>query len=104
MQKIYGNTQGIKTTQIKQLQKLYEQRQPGDRLTTPEFASHLAAISTQIHQPICCYINRRGQVIRVVVRTSNQTQITPEELPRRSQENLSGIHCVATQLSVVIWK
>lgn len=99
MQKIYGNTQGIKTSQIKQLQKLYEQRLPGDRLTTPEFASHLAAISNQIHQPICCYINRRGQVIRVAVGTPSQTQIPSEELPRRSQENLSGIHCVATQLS-----
>lgn len=57
MQKIYGNIQGLKTAQIKQLQRLYEQRQPGDRLTTPEFAQVLAAISTEIHQLICCYIN-----------------------------------------------
>ena len=97
MQKIYGNIQGLKTAQIKQLQRLYEQRQPGDRLTTPEFAQVLAAISTEIHQLICCYINRRGQVIRVAVGTPNQTQIPSEELPRHSTERLSGIHCVATQ-------
>jgi len=97
MQKIYGNIQGVKTTQVKQLQKLYEQRQPGDRLTTPEFAQALAAISTEIHQPLCCYINRRGQVIRVAVGTPNQTQIPSKELPRHSTERLSGIHCVATQ-------
>ncbi|MDZ8107554.1 MAG: GTPase HflX [Nostoc sp. DedQUE12a] len=97
MQNIYGNLQGIKASQIKQLQKLYEQRQPGDRLITPEFAQALAKISTDIHHPICCYINRRGEVIRIAVGTPNQTQIPTEELPRRSAERLSGIRCVATQ-------
>ncbi|BAY78122.1 GTP-binding protein HSR1-related protein [Nostoc linckia NIES-25] len=97
MQNIYGNIQGIKASQIKQLQRLYEQRQPGDRLITPEFAQALAKISTDIHHPICCYINRRGEVIRIAVGTPNQTQIPPEELPRRSAERLSGIRCVATQ-------
>ncbi|MBW4452327.1 MAG: GTPase HflX [Nostoc indistinguendum CM1-VF10] len=98
MQKIYGNTHGIKASQIKQLQRLYEQNQPSDRLVTPEFAQALAVISKEIHHPICCYINRRGQVIRIAVGTPNQTQIPPEELPRRSAERLSGIRCVATQL------
>ncbi|MEA5623764.1 GTPase HflX [Nostoc sp. UHCC 0251] len=97
MQKIYGNTQGIKASQIKQLQRLYEENQPADRLITPEFAQALTAISKEIHHPVCCYINRRGQVIRIAVGTPNQTQIPPEELPRRSAERLSGIRCVATQ-------
>ncbi|MDZ8035218.1 GTPase HflX [Nostoc sp. DedSLP04] len=98
MQKIYGNVQGIKASQIKRLQELYEQNQPADRFLTPEFAQALATISQQIHHPICCYINRRGQVIRIAVGTPSQTQIPPEELPRRSAERLSGIRCVATQL------
>lgn len=97
MQNIYGNIQGIKTSQIKQLQQLYEQRQPGDRLITPEFAQALATISQKIHHPICCYINRRGQVIRIAVGTPSQTQIPPEELARRSAERLSGIRCITTQ-------
>lgn len=77
MQNIYGNIQGIKASQIKRLQELYEQRQPGDRFITPEFAQALARMSTDIHHPICCYINRRGQVIRIAVGTPNQTQIPP---------------------------
>jgi len=97
METIYGNIQGLKSSYIKQLQRLYEQRQPSDRLTTPEFAQTLAAISTEIHQPVCSYINRRGQVIRVAVGTPSQTQIPPQQLPRHSAERLSGIHCVATQ-------
>ncbi|MBC1220225.1 GTPase HflX [Nostoc sp. UCD121] len=98
MQKVYGNVQGIKASQIKRLQELYEQNQPSDRFITPEFAQAIATISQQIHHPICCYLNRRGQVIRVAVGTPSQTQIPPEELPRRSAERLSGIRCVATQV------
>ena len=77
---------------------MYHQRLPGDRLTTPEFAQRLAAISTDIAQPVCTYINRRGQVIRVGVGTPRQTQIPPLELPRYGAERLSGIRCLATQL------
>jgi GTP-binding protein HflX len=95
---IYGNLQGLKSSHLKQLQRLYEQRQPGDRLTTPEFAEQLAAISTEIHHPVCAYINRRGQVVRIAVGTPQQTQIPPQELPRHGAQRLSGIRCVATQL------
>jgi GTP-binding protein HflX len=102
METIYGNLQGLKSSHIKQLQQLYDLRQPGDRLTTPEFAQRLAAISTEIHQPVCSYINRRGQVIRVAVGTPAQTQIPPLELPRHGALRLSGIHCLATQLKAEI--
>ncbi|MBD2448446.1 GTPase HflX [Nostoc sp. FACHB-152] len=98
MQKIYGNTQGIRNSHLKQLQHLYEEQQPGDRFITPEFAQTLAAITTAIHQPICCYINRRGEVIRVAIGTPNKTQIPSEELPRHSAERLSRIRCITTQL------
>lgn len=80
------------------MERLYHQRIPGDRITTPEFSQRLAAISTEINQPVCAYINRRGQVIRVGVGTPRQTQIPPLELPRYGAERLSGIRCLATQL------
>lgn len=95
---IYGNLQGLKPSQLKQLQRLYHQRLPGDRLTTAEFAQRLAEIGTEINQPLCSYINRRGHVIRVGVGTPRQTQIPPLELPRYGAERLCGIRCIATQL------
>ncbi|MDC0835003.1 GTPase HflX [Geitlerinema sp. CS-897] len=95
---VYGQLQGLKPSQLKQLQRLYHQRLPGDCLTTPEFAQRLAAISTDLSKPVCAYINRRGQVIRVGVGTPRQTQIPPLELPRYGASRLSGIRCVATQL------
>jgi GTPase len=77
---------------------LYQQRVPGDRLTTREFAQRLAAISTELGEPLCTYLNRRGQVIRVGVGSPRQTQIPPLELPRYGASRLSGIRCLATQL------
>lgn len=104
MAEIYGNLQGLKSSQIKQLQKLYDhppsKEEPEslrDRLITPGYAQQLATLSHEIHQPICSYINRRGQVVRVGVGTPAQTQLSPEELPRQSSERLSGIRCLAVQ-------
>ena len=95
---VFGNLQGLKTNQVKQIQRLYQQRLQGDRFTTSEFAQRLAAISTEINQPVSAYINRRGQVIRVGVGTPRQTQIPPLELPRYGAERLSGIRCLTTSL------
>jgi GTPase len=92
--------QGLKPNQIKQLRRLYQERLPIDRLTTPEFSQKLAAISSEIKSPISAYINRRGHIIRVGVGTPSQTQIPPLELPRYGAERLSGIRCVTTQLKV----
>jgi GTP-binding protein HflX len=97
MEKVYGNIQGLKSSQIEQLKRLYDQRQAGGALTS-EFATSLAAISTEIHQPVSSYINRRGQVVRVAVGTPAQTQIPAQELPRQGAFRLSGIRCVTTQL------
>lgn len=82
------------------MQKLYQLRLPSDRIVTPEFAQRVAAISTELGQPVCVYLNRRGQVIRVGVGTPRQTRIPPLELPRYGAERLSGIRCIATQLKV----
>ncbi len=68
-----------------------------DAITTSEFAQRLAAISTEIKDSVCVYINRRGQVIRVGVGSPRQTQIPAMELPRYGEGRLSGIRCLTTQ-------
>ncbi|MGG6265074.1 GTPase HflX [Leptolyngbya sp. AN03gr2] len=97
MATVYGHLQGIRSTHIKQIEKLYETRLPGDSFITLEFAEKLASLSQTIHQPICCYINRRGQILRVGVGTPMQTRLPESELPRRSRDRLSGIRCIVAQ-------
>ncbi|MEO0431136.1 MAG: GTPase HflX [Cyanobacteria bacterium J06656_5] len=100
METIHGELKGLKPSQLKQLRRLYHQRIPGSQITNREFAQRLAAISTDINQPVCAYIDRRGHVIRVGVGSPRQTQIPTLELPRYGAERLSGIRCVATQLKL----
>ncbi|MEM9807112.1 MAG: GTPase HflX [Cyanobacteria bacterium P01_D01_bin.56] len=95
---IHGELKGLKPSQLKQLRRLYHQRIPGSQITNREFAQRLAAISTDINQAVCAYIDRRGHVIRVGVGSPRQTQIPALELPRYGAERLSGIRCIATQL------
>lgn len=95
---IYGNLQGLKPSQLKQLQKLYHQRISGDRISTVDLAERIANLSTELKQPLSVYLNRRGQVIRVGVGTPRQTQIPPLELPRYGELRLSGIRCLSTSL------
>jgi GTPase len=90
--------QGLKSSQLKQIQRLYRQRLPLECFTTPEFAQRLATISVDIKQPVCAFINRRGQVIRVGLGTPNQTKIPLLELPRYGDERLSGLRCICTNL------
>jgi len=63
-----------------------------------EFAQRLAGISAEIEQPLCCFVNRRGQVIRVGLGTPNQAKIPPLELPRYGEERLCGLRCIGTTL------
>jgi GTP-binding protein HflX len=94
---IFGHLQGLKPSQLKQIRRVYAQRLPADSLLTVEFAERIGAISTDIGQPICVYLNRRGQVIRVGVGTPRQTQIPLLDLPRYGDGRLCGIRCVTTQ-------
>ncbi|HAE06511.1 GTPase HflX [Richelia intracellularis] len=98
METIFGNLQGLKSNQLKQLQRLYHQRVPYKRIITHEFAQRLAAISANINQIVCVYLNRRGQVIRVGVGSLKQTQIPLQELPRYGAGRLSGIRCITTHM------
>ncbi len=100
IEKIYGELKGLKSSQLKDLKRIYHQRLPIDCVTTPEFAQRLAAISTEINQAVCAYVDRRGHVIRVGVGSPHKTQIPVLELPRYGAERLCGIRCIATQLKI----
>ncbi len=97
---LHGKTTGLKPFQIKQLQRLYQQRLPQDALITPEFAQRLAAIGqTLAPVPVSVYVNRRGQVIRVALGALLENRISPLDLPRQGAERLSGLRCITTQNS-----
>lgn len=96
METVHGNTQGIKSSYIKQLEQLYQQQQPDNRFASSEFSLRLANLSAEMDQPLCAYVNREGQIVRVAVGTPAQTQLSPSDLPE-DDSGLSGIRCIAAQ-------
>lgn len=55
-------------------------------------------ISSDINRPICAFVNRRGQVIRVSIGTPHHGKIPLIELPRYGEERLCGLRCIAASL------
>ncbi|MEO0853671.1 MAG: GTPase HflX, partial [Cyanobacteria bacterium J06648_11] len=95
---VYGHLKGLKSYQLKQLQRLYQRRLPQDELLSVDFAQRVGAIAHDIRPlPVNVYLNRRGQVIRVAVGNVLDTQIPLLELPRQGAERLSGLRCITTQ-------
>jgi 50S ribosomal subunit-associated GTPase HflX len=103
MATVYGNLQGLKTSQIKQLERLYEEVLPGDCFITSEFAEQVTALSQAIHQSICCYINRRGQAMSrlgagIGTRGLGETKLETER--RTIQRRIAQLRQEVNQLQV----
>ncbi|MGQ9864844.1 MAG: GTPase HflX [Pseudanabaenaceae cyanobacterium] len=95
---VFGAVTGLKPSQLRSLQRLYRARLPQACAVTPEFGQRLAALATEIEQPLCVFVNRRGQVVRVGLGTPDRARIPPLELPRYGEARLCGLRCVAVGL------
>jgi GTP-binding protein HflX len=93
---ISGNTQGLKASQIKALERLGTRKVNPAYLVTPEFARALTEISHDIQRQVGVLLTRRGQVHAVVVGDARQVNLP--EVPRRGLNRLSGIRLVHTHL------
>lgn len=91
-----GNTQGLKASQVKALEKLGSRRCTPAYLITPEFARALTEISRDIQRQVGILLDRRGQVLAVVVGDAKQLHLP--EVPRRGLNRLSGVRLVHTHL------
>lgn len=79
MLKKYSNLQSIKSSQIKQLQWLYEQNKPGYKFISPKFAQPLAAINKEI-------VFDQDSVLLVGVQTEDvSVQLFADAVSRRAK-------------------
>ncbi len=75
MKKIYGNTDGLKPSQIKRLENLYRRKTPHEYILTPELCREISAISHEIKLQIGVLINRSGKMVHVIVGTPHEIVI-----------------------------
>ena len=73
--KLYGNTSGLRNTQIKRIENLYDYSTPPEYISDPELARLLVELSHDIRRQIGVLIDRNGKVIYVIVGESHKIVI-----------------------------
>lgn len=97
--KIYGNTSGLKSEQIRRLENLYRRRIPPDRLITPELARFLTDISFQLHRQVGVILDRRGSVQYVILGDDRKVFIPDLTRHRAGRGRFRGLRLVHTHLN-----
>jgi GTP-binding protein HflX len=99
MKKIYGNTAGLKASQIRRLENFYRRRVPPEFLLTPELARDIGLLSQDIRRQIGVLVNRQGRIVFVVVGDTKKIVIPSSPDYRAAPGRLSGLRCIHTHLA-----
>ena len=96
--KVSGNTQGLKPSQVKALERLGQRRYPNSGGFSAEQAHELAALSRSLGKQIGLLIDRQGRPFMVIL--GEQESILIPELPRSREgtDRLRGLRLLHTHL------
>lgn len=96
--RLYGHKSGLKSNQLRRLEKLYQRRVPAEALITSELAHDICALSSEIHRQVGLLINRKGQIVFVIVGDQQKIVIPDTSEYRAAPGRLKGLRCVHTHL------
>jgi len=99
MKRIFGNTAGLKSNQVRRLENLYRRRTPPEWLVTPELARDISQLSHEIRRQIGLLVDRQGRVALVVVGDHRRIVIPATDDYRAAPGRLNGLRCVHTHLN-----
>jgi len=95
MNKVQGNTEGIRRSFIARLEAIYEAEIDRDLFCTPEIQEALAFFTQATGREAMVYLDRAGRVLTVVAGEQDRVSL-PALRKRRSESRLSGIRCIHT--------
>ncbi len=95
---IFGNTAGLKASQLKSIERIYNRRTSPAFVVTPELGRYLTELSREVKRQIGVIINRKGGVVAVIV--GDEKEIVIPVLPDYplGKRRLRGLRCVHTHL------
>jgi GTP-binding protein HflX len=96
--KVYGNSSGLKASQLKKLENLYRRRMPPESIATYELIRDISRLSHDIHRQIGLLIDRLGKVIHVIVGDQQKIIIPDLSDYRVAPGRLRGLRCIHTHL------
>jgi GTP-binding protein HflX len=95
---IEGKTQGLKPSQLRRLEKMYQRRISPHHIVTPEFARHLTELSHELGRQVGVLVDRKGYVEHVIVGDATRLVLPAQARSRLAQERFNGLRCLHTHL------
>jgi GTPase len=95
---VSGNTQGLKSNQLRRLEDTFQQRVQPHEVTSPALAHHLTELSRETGRQVGALINRRGEVEQVVVGDAFKLELPELGRTRAGSARLRGLRLVHTHL------
>ena len=96
--RVFGNTHGLKSSQIKRIERLGRRRVPADRLLTHELARELTEISHEIRRQVGVLVDRGGSIGHVMVGDARSIEMPDWGRMRAGKGRLRGLRCIHTHL------
>lgn len=95
---IYGNTLGLKPSELKRLRNSYRRRVGPTEIVSPELARHLTELSAETNRQVGVLLNRKGDVEYVIVGSAHKLELPDIGRARAGQVRLRGLRLVHTHL------
>jgi len=95
---VTGNTQGLKASEIKALERLYRRRVAPTDIVSPELATQLAAQAAELHRQVGVLIDRRGAIQHVMVGDASKIVLPDFGRIRGGSGRFRGLRLVHTHL------
>jgi GTP-binding protein HflX len=97
-EEVTGNTQGLKASEIKALERLYRRRVAPTEVVSPELASQLALQTAELHRQVGVLIDRRGAIQHVMVGDASKIMLPDFGRIRGGGGRFRGLRLVHTHL------
>ncbi len=98
MADVFGNTLGLKASELRLLRNTYRRRTSPHEVVSPELARHLSEISKSINRQVGILLNRKGEVESVIVGNAHRIDLPDIGRARAGQSRLRGLRLIHTHL------
>jgi GTP-binding protein HflX len=95
---VTGNTEGLKASEIKALERIYRRRVAPSEVISAELAAFLAERSAEIHRQVGVLIDRRGAITHVFVGDASKIILPDLGRVRGAAGRFRGLRLVHTHL------
>src|ERR671929_1042412 len=99
MQEVYGNTLGLKQSQLHHPRRTSRRRVDAEDVVSAELARHLTEVSRETNRQVGVLLDRKGDVQAVIVGDARRLELPDVGRARAGSHRLRGLRLVHTHLN-----